>query len=242
MGSDGQQPVVIVNLQAYRSPQETASTLQAALPKKGLTQLFLAAPLPYLVELPQLINDNKMIYGANAIPDASTDSFTASVSALLLKDAGATFVVIGKDGIAPAGQKDKLRLALKEKLIPVVIVGESLAEFDDGKTEEVLTEQVQGIFGEMDPEGLDKIYLVYEGPWSHSASDRFSLSQVAAAHQKLQKVLEKVLKKENAKKIKVLQSIPNDVNHVGKTDSKWAPDGYYLPHGAVSLHLLEQLI
>lgn len=117
---------------------------------------------------------------------AASGAFTGSVSAEMLKDAGATLLIVGhSERRAGFGETDadvaaKVEAVLRAGLEPIVCVGETLDERDAGRAAEVVTGQVAGSL----PEALSgKTFAVaYEPVWAIGTGRTPTVEQVAAMH------------------------------------------------------------
>ena len=117
----------------------------------------------------------------------ASGAYTGEVSAALLQDAGASYVVLGHserrgrfgvpepdlEGQAGAvfGDSDqsvnkKLAAALEAGLIPIVCVGETLAERQNGHTDAVVENQIVTALQGLDAESVAKSVFAYEPVWA----------------------------------------------------------------------------
>lgn len=114
-------------------------------------------------------------------------AFTGDVSAVMLKDAGADFTIVGhSERRAMHGETDaivqaKANAALSASLSVIVCVGETEAERDAGQAESVVTAQIEGSV----PRGdgvVDKLTVAYEPVWAIGTGRVPSTEDVAAMH------------------------------------------------------------
>lgn len=119
---------------------------------------------------------------------SASGAFTGDVSAPMLADAGAGFVIVGhSERRAMHGEKDdvvkaKAEAALAAGLSVIVCVGETEAQRDAGKAEDVVTKQV----GASLPKGesaIAGITVAYEPVWAIGTGRVPSTDDVAAMHQ-----------------------------------------------------------
>jgi len=99
-------------------------------------------------------------------------AFTGQISATQLNAAGAKYVIIGHSerrqlfGETDATVNKKLKAALAGKLVPLVCVGETLAERDANQLVAVLTTQVNGALAGFTAADLATLVIAYEPVWA----------------------------------------------------------------------------
>jgi triosephosphate isomerase len=130
--------------------------------------------------------------GQNCHAKAS-GAHTGDISAEMLRDAGATHVIVGHSerrtdcGETDAIVRAKAEAAWRAGLLPVVCIGETLAEREAGKTLGVLETQLKGSI----PAGATaaKLVVAYEPVWAIGTGKTPTVAEVAAAHAHIRKVL-----------------------------------------------------
>ena len=121
-------------------------------------------------------------------------AFTGDVSAPLLKDAGAQFVIVGHSerralhGEADAAVRAKAEAALEAGLEVIVCVGETEAQRDAGQAEAVVAAQLEGSLprGETAAQGVT---VAYEPVWAIGTGRVPSVDDVGAMHRSIRAVL-----------------------------------------------------
>ncbi len=115
-------------------------------------------------------------------------AFTGEVSAPLLLDAGAVAAIVGHSerrqlfGETDEGVNRKTRAALDTGLLPIVCVGETLAEREAGAVEAVLGRQVQGAFDGIEGEQIASLAVAYEPVWAIGTGRTATPAQANEAH------------------------------------------------------------
>lgn len=113
-----------------------------------------------------------MAVGAQNLFWEPSGAFTGEVSTAMLKDAGATYVIIGHSERRQFFQETdekvnrKIQAALAAGLVPIVCVGESLAQREAGETERFVQAQVQKGFAGLTPAAVAGIVIAYEPIWA----------------------------------------------------------------------------
>jgi triosephosphate isomerase len=115
-------------------------------------------------------------------------AFTGEVSGPLLLDAGAAAAIIGHSerrqlfGETDEGVNRKTRAALDTGLLPIVCVGETLAEREGGAVETVLGRQVRGALAGLEGEQVAGLAVAYEPVWAIGTGRTATPAQANEAH------------------------------------------------------------
>jgi triosephosphate isomerase len=137
--------------------------------------------------------------GAQEMHAETHGAFTGAVSGAMLASVGCGWVLIGHSerrqlfGETDAGVAAKLRAALRDGLTPVVCVGESLAEREGGRTEEVLVRQVTAAFHGIEPAQARLTAVAYEPVWAIGTGKVATPEQARDAHRVIRITLDRVL-------------------------------------------------
>jgi len=115
-------------------------------------------------------------------------AYTGEVSAPMLADAGATWVILGhSERRQYFGETDdkvsvKVRAAFSAGLRPIVCVGETLEERDGNRTLEVLEKQVKGCFANVTAQQAKECVIAYEPVWAIGTGRVATTEQAQEAH------------------------------------------------------------
>jgi triosephosphate isomerase len=161
-------------------------------PRPG-RQLLICPPATLIAGMaPPLAALNVAIGGQNCHPGVN-GAFTGDVSAGMLRDAGASYVIIGhSERRAMHGETDQLvhvkaLAARRHDLIPIICVGETLAEREDGHAEAVVRKQVRDSV----PDGIegDVLVIAYEPVWAIGTGRTATLEDIATMHHVIREAL-----------------------------------------------------
>ena len=110
--------------------------------------------------------------GAQNMHQEEKGAYTGEVSAEMLKSIGVEYVIIGHSerrqyyNETDKSVNEKIKSALKNGLKPIVCVGETLEQKEEGKTEEIIAKQVELALEGLEKEQVEKVIVAYEPIWA----------------------------------------------------------------------------
>ena len=135
--------------------------------------------------------------GAQDCHAAEGGAHTGDISAAMLKDAGAGFVIVGhserraEHAETDADVRAKAQAALATSLSVIVCVGETEAERDAGRAEEVVARQLEGSLPR--GEGASaKVTLAYEPVWAIGTGRTPTVAEIGAMHRSIRERLKAI--------------------------------------------------
>ncbi len=115
-------------------------------------------------------------------------AFTGAVSMPMVAEAGARAVLVGHSerrhvfGETDAETGRKVRAALEQGLLPLLCVGEKLAERDAGRTAAVVVRQLEAALAGVGADGLGHLVVAYEPVWAIGTGRNAQPADAAAVH------------------------------------------------------------
>ena len=152
------------------------------------SEVIVCAPFPYLSQVESLINNSKLMLGAQNLNVNPEGAFTGEVSADMIKDFGAQHVIVGHSerrslyGETNAIVAEKTKAAIGAGLTPLLCVGESLEDRESGKTEAIVEEQINAVIDLIGIEAFDQIIVAYEPVWAIGTGLTASPEQAQTVH------------------------------------------------------------
>ena len=134
--------------------------------------ILVCPPFTALAAAAQAARGTAIQVGAQNMNDNLQGAFTGEISATMIKDTGATFVVLGHSerrqfyGETDALVNKKTKTALEQGLTPIVCVGETLAEREGGKTFSVIETQINGGLKGLSADQALRLVIAYEPVWA----------------------------------------------------------------------------
>lgn len=135
--------------------------------------------------------------GAQDCHAAEGGAHTGDISAAMLKDSGAGFVIVGHSerradhGETDAAVQAKAKAALSAGLQVILCVGESEAQRDAGEAEQVVANQLEGSLPQ-GAEAAEKITVAYEPVWAIGTGRTPTVEDVSAMHRAIRAKLHSI--------------------------------------------------
>ena len=155
--------------------------------------MLVCPPATLVMAVADAVKGSGLLVGGEDCHAKASGAHTGDVSAEMLRDAGASHVIVGHSerrtdhGETDAVVRAKAEAAWRAGLVPIVCIGETLAEREAGRTLVVLETQLKGSV----PTGATaaKLIVAYEPVWAIGTGKTPTTPEVAAAHAHIRKVL-----------------------------------------------------
>jgi triosephosphate isomerase len=187
--------------------KEVNEALKGATPK---CDVIICAPATHLAPIAGVIDQTKLGLGAENCADHKSGAYTGEVSAAMVASTGATYVILGHSerrqyyGETSATLRDKLALALENKLTPIFCIGEVLEERENGTYNEVVKTQIEEALFNLSAEDFGKIILAYEPVWAIGTGKTATADQAEDMHAHIRSVIAAKYGKEVADNTSIL--------------------------------------
>ncbi|HCU85116.1 MULTISPECIES: triose-phosphate isomerase [unclassified Methylophilus] len=129
-------------------------------------------PHPYLYQAQQVLQNSHIAWGGQNMSRHEKGAYTGSVSPLMLKEFGCTYVIIGHSERRQRGHDndescgERFEAALKAGLTPILCIGETLDEYEQGETDLVVVRQLNPVIAHVGIQALSKGVIAYEPVWA----------------------------------------------------------------------------
>ncbi len=180
------------------SNRERLMALLEGLPAlRGRVNLGVAVPAPYLAQGQARLGGSAVALGAQDVSDQVLGAYTGEVSAAMLREFGVSFALVGHSERRARHHESSALVAAKAAqavaggVVPVVCVGETLAERKAGRTEAVVLGQLEPVLA-LGQSVLDRVVLAYEPVWAIGTGEVATLPQIEAVHATLRARFEAV--------------------------------------------------
>ena len=192
-------------------PTEAAKFAASLAPKlTGNSDVVFCVPFVSIASVTEAVKLTDVSVGAQNMHFADNGAFTGEISAEMLLDIGAKYVIIGHSerrqyfGENDESVNKKLIKALKAGLIPIVCVGESLAERENGTTMELVRMQVKRAFLNIEANEATKTVIAYEPIWAIGTGKTATSEQAEEVCAAIRRLICELYGNDIAQKVRIL--------------------------------------
>jgi len=171
--------------------EELLAALAAGLDQEPPCEIAVCVPACYLAQVRAAklahVGLGGVEVGAQDVSTQASGAYTGEISAAMLKDFGARYAIVGHSerrqyhGETDALVADKAKAALAAGITPIVCVGETLAERESGRTEEVVKRQLAAVI-HTNGHCISEVVVAYEPVWAIGTGKTASPDEAQAVH------------------------------------------------------------
>ncbi|NLZ05813.1 MAG: triose-phosphate isomerase [Phycisphaerae bacterium] len=167
-------------------------------------------PFVYLPAVGAAVSSSGVALGAQDVYFEAKGAFTGEISAAMLKDVGCTYVLCGhSERRHVLGESDelinkKVAASISGGLLPILCVGELLAERDASQTEQVVERQTRAGLAGLSAEKIGAVTIAYEPVWAIGTGRTATREQAQEVHAFIRKLLARMYDKSVAQDMRIL--------------------------------------
>lgn len=193
-------PVFAANWKMHKSGLDAVAWVREfAVATKGLrsdaAEVIVAPPFTAIAAAVEATRSSDIAVAGQNLYFERQGAFTGEVSAGMLKDAGADFVIVGHSerrrlfGETDDWVQRKVTAARAAGLVPIVCIGETLEERERGETLDVLDRQVRTGLDGSSGDQIASLILAYEPVWAIGTGRNATAAEAGEAHTHLRRRL-----------------------------------------------------
>lgn len=174
------------------------ASLKAGIAAGGNAESAVCVPFPYLAQAQEVLRGSAIAWGAQDVSEHAQGAFTGEVGAAMLNDFSCRYAIVGhSERRAMHGESDELvarkaEAALAAGIVPIVCVGETLAERDGNETTAVVCRQLAAVSARLGAAGLARVVLAYEPVWAIGTGRTATPQQAQDVHAALRAAVAQV--------------------------------------------------
>lgn len=165
-----------------------ATSLKDLVKDINKTKMILCPPATALNVVADVIENSKLQLGAQNLYWEKEGAFTGEVSAEMIQSTGATYVLIGhserRQYFAETNEtvNKKLHRALDAGLKPIVCIGETLEQREQGSTKDIVGIQIKEALANINTQQMLQIIFAYEPVWAIGTGKTATPDQAQEVH------------------------------------------------------------
>ena len=189
----------------------------------------LCAPFVYLPQVQALLaGSSAMTLGAQDLSQHDSGAYTGDVSGAMLREFGVRYVIVGHSERRQYQDETDVHVAIKAKralaagLTPIVCVGETLREREEGMTEFIVKRQLSAVI-HLNGHCISEIVVAYEPVWASGTGKTATPAEAQAVHAVLRAQLKAAT--EHADRVRILYGGSMNAANAGELLSQPDIDG-----------------
>jgi triosephosphate isomerase (TIM) len=184
-------PIVAGNWKMHGTRSDNARLIEeitSGYPADPAAECIVCPPYVYLQEVGRQLRDSAILLGAQDVCADPHGAFTGEVSAAMLKDVGCQYVIVGHSERRLLYRESDQLVARKfagaqaRALIPILCVGEQLADRETGRTREVIARQLDAVLELCGAQTLESAVIAYEPVWAIGTGRNATPEQAQEVH------------------------------------------------------------
>lgn len=154
----------------------------------GRAELAVCPPAVFLMKVGGMLDGSNIALGAQNVCDHQSGAFTGEVSAAMLVECGCRYAIVGhSERRSLYGESDQLvaarfKMAHGSGLLPILCVGETLDEREQGITEQVVARQLDAVVDSSGIAAFESAVVAYEPVWAIGTGRVATPEQAQAVH------------------------------------------------------------
>ena len=205
-------PIIAGNWKMYKTASEAksfAEEVKNAVPSSEKVDAVICAPALFLQALVDTAQNTGLKIGAQTMHEETEGAFTGEVSPTQLKDLGVEYVIIGHSerrqyfNETDQTANKKVLSAFENGLAPILCVGESLEQRENGETGTVVEEQVEKGTAQLSSAQAAELVIAYEPIWAIGTGKTATAQDANEVCGIIRKKLESLFDETTAQKIRI---------------------------------------
>lgn len=191
------QPIIAGNWKMNKTPSEGISfvnELQSSIEKQANVNIIIAPPFTALYPIKDIVSNSNIKLSAQDISIHASGAYTGEISLAMIKDSKCNYSIIGHSerrqyhNETNTTCQQKCLHAMKENIIPIYCVGETLNQRESNQTLSIIEEQLLTGLKDL-PLTEKKLIIAYEPVWAIGTGKVASPDQAQDIHQFIRHII-----------------------------------------------------
>ncbi len=180
---------------SVESITELLKGIVAGLPETESLSVAVCPPYIYIPMVTDILSDQRVMVGSQNVAAQPKGAYTGEISAAMLSEFGCQYGLVGHSERRSLYNEADADVAVKFKalsdsgIIPVLCVGETLEERDQGVTESVVSRQIQAVIDQHGIAAFASAVIAYEPVWAIGTGRTATPEQAQAVHAAIRALL-----------------------------------------------------
>ena len=206
-------PFIAANWKMYKTVGEAVAFTEALQREVGALadrEVVLAPPFTALAAVRKVMAVEGFRLAAQNCHWEEKGAYTGEVSLGMLKDVGCDFVIVGHSerrhifGETDEEVARKVAAAFRQRVLPVLCVGEKLDERESGRTTAVVERQLESAIRGLEPSDMRELVIAYEPVWAIGTGRTATPEQAREVHGFIRKTCRRLFDKDIANAVRIV--------------------------------------
>jgi len=237
-----------MNLGVRESVALARAVLHSVRGKETIPKIIICPSFTALSDSHKVVSRSRVAFGAQDLSSEESGAFTGEVSARMLTDLGCSYVIIGhSERRQKLGESDeeinkKIRLALKNKLTPILCIGENTEQRKAGRYLEVIEEQLVNALDGIKLKRGQNLLIAYEPLWAIGTGNEAEPSDVVEVHDIIREKANNFLNAGKNGSVKILYGGSVDKENVYSFLREQSVDGVLVGGASIKVSEFKEII
>ncbi|MFH1903964.1 MAG: triose-phosphate isomerase [bacterium] len=205
-------PLIAGNWKMNKTVSEAvdfANNLKSALRDLQYVGIVICPAFVALSEVSKILEGSSVKLGAQNMYMQENGAYTGEISPLMLKELGCRYVIIGHSERREYFKEDnklinaKIKLALKYQLRPILCVGETLSEYQNNQTIDIVKTEIREGLAGINKEQMSQVAIAYEPIWAIGTGKTATPDDANRVHKIIRKIISEMFDAKTGEKTRI---------------------------------------
>jgi triosephosphate isomerase len=204
--------IIAGNWKMYKTATEAlalVNVLQQEVADVTNVEIVVCPPFTALYAASTIIQNSNLKLGAQNVHWEKEGAFTGEIAAPMLKELSVRYAIVGHSerrqffGETNESVNKRAKAALAHGIRPIICVGETLAQREAGKTQDVVRDHVTGSLAGFSKDDMLEAVIAYEPVWAIGTGRNATPAQAQEAHAFIRELLGQIFGAETAERVRI---------------------------------------